>query len=124
LVRRVTVHFYWIGPALVVLWARALRRPLEEKPDERIQRLRSRKAEVSEQLEERRAAARFEPQVEEPGGRPLASLEEVLQEAGGATPAAAPPRAAAEQGQKPAAEQEKSYTERLLEAKKKAWKDK
>ncbi len=116
LVRRVTIHFYWIGPALACLWARALRRPQEETQDERMERLRSRKAEVSEQLEERRVAARFEPQVEEPGGRPLASLEEVLEEAGGVPPTAAPPRAA-EQSQKPAAEQEKSYTERLLEAK-------
>lgn len=123
LVRRVTVHFYWIGPALAFLWAEVLRRPSEEKPDERIERLRSRKAEVSERLDERRAAARFEPQVEEPGGHPHASLEEVLQEAGGAPGATAAPRPAARQGQEPAAEQEKSYTERLLEAKKKAWKD-
>jgi hypothetical protein len=124
LVRRVTIHFYWIGPALVWLWARVLRRPQEETPDERMERLRSRKAEVSGQLEERRAAARFEPQVEEPGGTPIASLEEVLEEAGGTPPTAAPPRTAAEPGQKPAAEQEKSYTERLLEAKKRAWKEK
>jgi len=123
LVRRVTIHFYWIGPAIAWLWARVLRRPQAETPDERMERLRSRKAEVSGQLEERRAAARFEPQVEEPGGTPLASLEEVLEEAGGTPPTAAPPRTAAEPGQKPAAEQEKSYTERLLEAKKKAWKD-
>jgi hypothetical protein len=123
LVRRVTVHFYWIGPALAWLWARALRRPQEEAPDERMERLRSRKAEVSEQLEERRAAARFEPQADEAGGRPRASLEDVLQEAGGAPPTAAPPRAAADQGQ-PGTPAEKSYTERLLEAKKQAWKEK
>ncbi len=124
LIRRVTVNFSWIGPALAWAWARVLRRTPEEAPDERIERLRSRKAEVGEQLEERRAAARFEPQVEEPGGRPLASLEEVLQEAGGGPTAPPTPRAGPGQGQKPAAEQEKSYTERLLEAKKKAWKEK
>jgi hypothetical protein len=123
LVRRVTIHFYWIAPALAWLCARGLRRPQDQTPDERIERLRSRKAEVSEQLEERRAAARFEPQTEEPVGRPLASLEEVLEEAGG-RPHPATPARAAEQERKSEAEQEKSYTERLLEAKKKAWKDK
>ncbi|NLF69994.1 MAG: VWA domain-containing protein [Candidatus Anammoximicrobium sp.] len=124
LIRRVTIRFDWLGPAVGWLWARVLRRPLEQLPDERLKRLRSRKAEVSGQLEERRAAARFEPQAEEPGGPPPASLEEVLKEAGGAPPPAAPPQTVAQSDQGPAAEQQKSYTERLLEAKKKAWKDK
>jgi uncharacterized membrane protein/Mg-chelatase subunit ChlD len=123
LVRRVTIHFYWIGPVLAWLWARTLRRPQESGPDERLERLRSRKAEVSEQLDERRAAARFEPQVDEAAGSKPPSLEEVLQEAGGAPPKPASPRAAAGQGP-PETPAGKSYTERLLEAKKKAWKDK
>ncbi len=122
LVRRVTIHFYWLGPALAWLWARMRRRPQEAGPDERLERLRSRKAEVSGQLDERRAAARFEPQPDEAAGGKPASLEEVLQQAGGAPPPPAPPRADASGPPEPTGG--KSYTERLLEAKKKAWKDK
>ena len=88
-----------------------------------MERLRSRKAEVSEQLDERRAAARFEPQAEEPGGRPRASLEEVLQEAGGAPAAATPPSSRrADKGQPPAGGAERSRTRNACwRRKKKAW---
>jgi len=119
LVRRVTIHFYWVGPALTWLWARILRREREQAPDERMERLRSRKAEIGEQLDERRAGARFEPQGDQAAGRESAALEDVVANAGGG---AAKPRAAADGPE--GAPAEKSYTERLLEAKKKAWKDK
>ncbi len=118
LIRRVTLHFYWIGPAVKWLWNRLMRRTPQEVADQRLERLRSRKAAISEEIDERRAAARFEPQPDEDTGRQ--ELDDVLREAGGSAPQA-PPRPKAE-SPAPAAEAE-SYTSRLLEAKKKAWKD-
>jgi uncharacterized membrane protein/Mg-chelatase subunit ChlD len=120
-VRRVTVRFDWIVPATVWLWGRVLRREQAEPGDERLERLRSRKAEIADQIDERRAAARFEPQVETDG--PAKDLAEVLQEAAGPA-TAAPPRPKPEEAQLVAEKDEPSYTARLLEAKKKAWKDK
>lgn len=122
LIRRVTVHFYWIGPAAVWLWRRLFRRPAEEAADVRMERLRSRKAEVSEAIDERRAAVRFEPQPPAAGGPPARAVEDVLQEASGAAPSAPPPPAPPPAGTPP--KEDASYTARLLEAKKKAWKDK
>jgi hypothetical protein len=118
-VRRVTVHFYWLGPAVMWLVNRVLRREQAATPDERLQRLRSRKAAIAEQLDERRAAARFEPQPDqEAAAQPL---EDVVQSM--TAPSAEPvPRAEAPPAA-PTADKE-SYTSRLLEAKKKAWKDK
>jgi len=120
LVRRVTIHFYWVGPALAWLWARIRRREQEQAPDKRMERLRSRKAEIGEQLDERRAAARFEPQGDEAAGKESGPREDILADTGGGV--SKPPRAAADQP--PGTPAEKSYTERLLEAKRKAWKDK
>jgi uncharacterized membrane protein/Mg-chelatase subunit ChlD len=118
-IRRVTVHFYWIGPAGRWLVDRVLRRPTEPVVDPRLERLRSRKAAIAEQIDERRAAARFEPQEEETSSP--AELDAVLGQTGGTVPQS-PPRAA-EQPDAPT-DRPPSYTARLLEAKKKAWKDK
>jgi hypothetical protein len=119
-IRRVTVDFYWIGPALTWLWDRVLRREWVEVADERLERLRSRKAEIAGQLDERRAAARFEPQVA--AGAPAKELAEVLEEAAGPAPTA-PPRPKPEETKLTTEPADQSYTARLLEAKKKAWKD-
>ena len=90
---------------------RLLRRVPQAAPAETIDRLRSRKAEVSDQLEQFRASTRFEappetlaePQViEPPTAAPLA-------------PQAPAPSLAPEQ------QAEESYTARLLKAKKKVW---
>jgi hypothetical protein len=118
-VRRVTVHFYWLGPLLMWVVNRLLRREQAAAPDERLQRLRSRKAAIAEQLDERRAAARFEPQPDrEAAAQPLEDVVQAM-----TAPAAGPaPRAEATPPQP--AEDKESYTSRLLEAKKKAWKDK
>jgi uncharacterized membrane protein/Mg-chelatase subunit ChlD len=115
LIRRVNIRLDGIGPALARQWARVLRREPEQMPDERIQRLRSRKAEIGEQLDQRRAAARFELPTGEAGGdsRPL---DDALADSRGE-----PPQTTAPQSLEAASE--KSYTERLLEAKKKAWKE-
>jgi uncharacterized membrane protein len=118
-VRRVTVHFYWVFPALAWAYNRLLRRPQEEARDEVLERLRNRKAAVTSQIDERRAATRFEPQPEAEAS-PQRELGEVLADAaagGGAAPArpVEQPTVAASSPQ-----EETTYTERLLAAKKKA----
>jgi broad specificity phosphatase PhoE len=90
-----------------------------EVADERLARLRNRKAAVSSQLDERRAAARFEPVVEESAG-PARDADQILSEASaGPSTAAPPPTSAKSTSQGPKTEEE-TYTERLLAAKKKA----
>lgn len=114
-VRRVQVSFDWVIPGLMWAWHRLLRREVTEAVDERMERLRNLKATVSSQLDERRAAARFEPQmdVDTPAAR---DPNEILGEAaaGGGLAPPPPPRSSA-----PLPEVEaESYTERLLKAKK------
>ncbi len=102
-VRRVQVGFAWV-PALV---GRVRGRRKQPAQTETIERLQSRKAEVTDQLDQLRAGARFETpsetttDVEIPTGRPAAK------------PAITPE-------EKP---EEDSYTERLLRAKKQVWKN-
>ena len=116
-VRRVS-----IDPAVFAPITRFIRRALgrevvEVKRDERLERLRGRKAELSEALEDRRAANRFEPQGDTEGA-PQRSLAEAMGEQGD-------PNASAKQQTAPSEEQPKqegeTYTDRLLKAKKKAW---
>lgn len=116
LLRRVSVRLDRIGPALARMAARILRRQPHEAPDERLQRLRSRKAEIREHLGGGQAAARFEPPAADAAGGDVRPLEDVMAEARGE-----PSRTTAPQP--PEAAREPTYTERLLEAKKKAWKD-
>jgi uncharacterized membrane protein len=116
-IRRVTVHFYWVLPALAYAYHRVRGHEQQAVPDERLARLRNRKAAISSQIDERRAAARFEPVVDEAVSAPP-DYEQVISDAsgGGAGPAAPRPTS---QSQTPQTEQE-TYTERLLAAKKKA----
>jgi uncharacterized membrane protein/Mg-chelatase subunit ChlD len=118
-VRRVQVNFEWVTPAAAWAWNRMLQREAAEPADERMERLRNLKATVSNQLDERRAAARFEPQVDDQ--TPARDPNEVLGEAA-AGGAGQPPPQARPTGPLPQTEQE-SYTERLLAAKKKMRKD-
>nr|MCU0982387.1 glutamine amidotransferase [Pirellulaceae bacterium] len=118
-IRRVTVHFYWVVPAARWLIARLMRRQAEATADVVIERLRSQKAAIGQQIDERRAAARFEPQMDEAAGGPLP--DDVLRDAAVPTPQT-PPRPREETTV--SGEQDSSYTARLLEAKKKAWKEK
>jgi hypothetical protein len=122
-IRRVTVHFYWVGPAFRWLGERIFRREREEGVDDRMERLRSRKAEIAGQIDVRRAAARFEPEADDTADHAAKDLDQVLAEASGPG-AKTPPQRAAPQTEIAAEEEQQSYTGRLLEAKKKAWKDK
>ncbi len=118
-IRRVTVHFYWVMPAMAYAYNRVLGRPQEEVRDERLERLRNRKAAVSTQLDERRAAARFEPVVDELSAAPRDYEQVIRDAAGGGSAAAAQRPVETTPTQTPQTEQD-TYTERLLAAKKKA----
>jgi len=110
--RRVQVSFAWVPRLAGRVRDRLLGRQPQGPPPEYMSRLRSRKAEVSEQLAQRRAAARFEPTAEQPAD--TAALEEEL-----AAPEAQSSRAAGRGGLSPEAQQEEeSYTSRLLKVKK------
>ncbi|MEN6450987.1 MAG: VWA domain-containing protein [Thermoguttaceae bacterium] len=114
--RRVHVNFAWVPPLAAGARDWVLRRQPKAAVPEFMQRLQSRKAEVSDQLDQRHAAARFEPVSPPAGG--VDPLDEASQ------PVVLPDRpAAAPTLDKPKAE-EASYTERLLRAKKKVWEDK
>lgn len=109
--RRVQVSFAWLPPLASRLRDRVLGRPQPAPAPEYMSRLRSRKAEVAGELEQRRAAARFEPQPESPGD--TAALEEELK--GPAPPKPPPARGAISPEQ---AKEEEGYTSRLLKVKK------
>jgi uncharacterized membrane protein/Mg-chelatase subunit ChlD len=119
-VRRVQVSFEWFAP----IWAaiRRLFRGGEETPtdDSRLERLRSRKSAIAGQLEERRAATRFEPTPEEmkspAAPLPLADIE---QSATGRSASAS----TTSSGLSPAGAESESYTSRLLKAKQQARRD-
>jgi hypothetical protein len=112
-VRRVHVNFDWLFAALGRARDYVLRREREVAVPETMSRLRTRKQEIGEQIEERRTTARFEitdptaaegpPPVE---GGPAATIER--------------PQPAREEPETPQGE---SYTERLLKAKKQVWRD-
>lgn len=108
--RRVQVSFAWAPPMAGRLRDRLLGRQPQAPAPEYISRLRSRKAEVSEQLEQRRAAARFEPSADQPAD--VAALEEQI-----AAPTAPPSRTSGA-SISPEAQEEESYTSRLLKVKK------
>jgi uncharacterized membrane protein len=113
--RRVTVSLAWLWPILAKARDRLLGRESRPAPVEYMQRLRTRKAEVTEGLEQRRAATRFEPAPDAP---PTATaLEDQLLPPTG-DPSKPPPPGAA--GLSPEKEEE-SYTSRLLKAKKQVW---
>jgi Putative glutamine amidotransferase len=109
-VRRVQIGFDWVAP----LARRVIGRQEEAAPSEYLARLRSRKEEVGEEIEAKRAAARFEPQPDAP-----VTDDDIVETAGPAATGQPPP--VRKSGPSMAAEQEEeSYTDRLLKAKKKA----
>ncbi|MBN1911589.1 MAG: VWA domain-containing protein [Pirellulales bacterium] len=120
--RRVQVNFAGAFTACGRVIGRLFGREPEPEQPEFMQRLRSRKAEVSGQLDRIRADARFEaPTDTSSGPSDLGSVEELSGPGAATRPAAAKPSIAPG---KPAEEEKESYTERLLRAKKKVWDDK
>ncbi len=108
--RRVTVNFDWVPPLAMRVRDRILGRQARAQVEVTIERLRMRKAEVADQLEQKRAALRFEPTAEATGD--VAALAEEAKKAASTRPKQQAPLAPEQQGE--------SYTERLLKAKKKA----
>jgi hypothetical protein len=117
--RRVHVSFAWVTPLAATVVRKVLRRPVEVAPSAVMARLRSRKAEVTQSLEQRRAAARFEPSPDAPIEPALVAetIDEPLGKPKSDKPTAAPIAS-------DAASEEDSYTSRLLKAKKKVWDEK
>lgn len=114
-VRRVQINLEWLVP----IWTRfldiILRRERHEAAPETMSRLRSRKAEVDQSIESRRAATRFEPDA-------AIVVDPNAIEAAEAKPTTTPTQTLPET--KPTAEAEgEDYTSRLLKAKKQVWKD-
>ncbi len=114
-IRRVTVNLDWVGP-----WASSMRDTLLGRdhvptPTPTMDRLRSRKAQVSDDLERRKAATRFEPTPDAPVST------EAIDAALGQSDAPALTKPTTGPGMAPTGpEDENSYTNRLLKAKKEA----
>ena len=120
-VRRVQISFAWLPPLLAKARDFVLRREAAPAPVETIERLRSRKAAIAQQIEAHRAATRFEPTPDGP-----APGADTLGEIGGAVAASAkmpPVHKSTAPASPEQAEQEDEYTGRLLRAKKQAIKD-
>jgi uncharacterized membrane protein/Mg-chelatase subunit ChlD len=116
-VRRVQIGFGWV-PALAGRVRDRLFGPRDELVRaEVIDRLRSRKAEVEERVEQLRAGTRFEPSPEARAAD-LEKLEDIQAPTAGEKP---PPTRKPSLAAEP---EEESYTDRLLRAKKKAWEKK
>ncbi|MCO6459305.1 MAG: VWA domain-containing protein [Pirellulaceae bacterium] len=119
-IRRVTISYEWIEPLVVWFREKVLRRGRQEQADQRLDRLRSRKAAVQQQLDERRATARFEPVVDaDAPAEPQRPLDDVLRDASGGSSATAPRRTATSQPMTPGQGEADDYTARLLAAKRK-----
>jgi hypothetical protein len=111
-VRRVQLNFEWLAVAIGRARDYLLGRQREAPAPETMGRLRSRKREIGQQIEDRRAAARFE--IAE--GSSVSAPPPVERPTGVEKPPSAPEL-------KPDAPEAESYTERLLKAKKQVWRD-
>ena len=66
LVRRVALEFDWFFAAMAKVRDWLLQREPVAVPDQRMERLRSRKAAISQSIDERKASTRFEPEPDQP----------------------------------------------------------
>ena len=114
-VRRVAVNFDWVGPAVTHAKNAILRREPEDTGDERLERLRNRKAVIESQIDQQRAATRFELAPEQEEDIDVSVLD------GNAPPTSARTTTTADNQVQPETEED-DYTSRLLKAKKDALK--
>lgn len=120
-VRRVTISLEWIGPAVAWLRVKVFGQEPTEQHEERLDRLRTRKQAIAGEIDDRRAATRFEPAMPEEGATQV-TLDQVLQDvAGGAAPTERPKHTKSQLS--PENAEQESYTSRLLKAKQQAWKE-
>lgn len=118
-VRRVAVDFVAIWGATERGFKKVFGGKPSQAPLATMERLRGKKAEIAEQLEQRRAGARFEPEKPAADTSVLDRLEPPPQQE--RERPLAPSRGAGLAPEQQAEEQ--SYTARLLKAKKKVWED-
>jgi uncharacterized membrane protein/Mg-chelatase subunit ChlD len=114
-VRRVQINLEWLVPVWTRFLDIVLRREHHEAAPETMSRLRSRKAEVDQSIESRRAATRFEPDAAtavDPNAIEAAEAKPTTP----VTPTAAATKSVTE-------EEKEDYTSRLLKAKKQVWQD-
>ncbi|MBX3411271.1 MAG: VWA domain-containing protein [Pirellulales bacterium] len=119
--RRVMVDPSWIYGKLALVRDRVLRRERLQPAPVAMARLQARKEAIHRQMEERRAAAHFEPQEGTPAATTNVDLASEIKStliAPRETPKPKPTSLAPEKDQEP-----ESYTERLLKAKRQVWKD-
>ncbi|MCA9237797.1 MAG: VWA domain-containing protein [Planctomycetales bacterium] len=116
-VRRVQVNMAWLPPLLARGRDFVLRRQRAAPVPETMSRLRSRKQQVSSEIEGRRAATRFSlEEAEARGTADLPPVDSTRPDAPRKPKPTTPPTGPAAD-----APQAESYTERLLKAKKKVW---
>jgi hypothetical protein len=116
LIRRVQFDPTWLIALMATARNKVLRRQRVADAPETMSRLQTRKAQISEQLDERRSATRFEWDESIPNSVAAASVVE--------QPATANPKTPAAPSLKPETDAPaESYTERLLKAKKQVWND-
>jgi hypothetical protein len=120
-VRRVSVGFGWVGVIWNWLRAKLLRQQESAQPEQRLERLRTRKAAIAEQIDDRRAATRFEPVMDKLPESTDAS--EILEQASGGASTAAPLPSRPTATLSPTQPEAESYTSRLLKAKQQARKE-
>ena len=123
-VRRVQFSYEWIEPIVRFVSIKLLKRNRNEEIEGSIDRLRNQKAAIKQQIDERRAATRFEPQTLETTEQQAAErdLNTVLADAS-KRESAATPKNPVTQEMAPGETAEEDYTSRWLKAKKQAWKD-
>jgi len=119
-IRRVSIGFEWLAPVNAWFRANVLREELQPQPDERMARLRSRKAELTGELDQRRASARFEPQTDDlaPDELTPTGIEDVVASAG--PEPRTPQRPTSSSAESLPDHEEESYTDRLKRAKERA----
>jgi uncharacterized membrane protein len=121
--RRIALDPTRLRPALAVAWGYVRGRKVEMPSTDYMSKLRSRKAEVTSQLDAARAARRFEPTPDEavPTGDAGPS---VLDEATGTAGPMRPRMPSQQQVTPDKVENQETYTSRLLKAKQKVWDEK
>lgn len=120
--RRVSISFAWLASLAIVLRNKLGKSEDTSDQDERIDRLRSRKAEVVRTIDDRRASTKFEPEADQSlrqEDSSSANLKELLESESSRSKGRSTAGPSQLGPDRP--DQEQSYTSRLFEAKKKAF---
>lgn len=116
-VRRVNVGFEWVPDTYKRVKEKVFGQQEHQEEDDRLERLRNRKREIEGQIDERRAAARFEPEPDQEVDTSVLDSEAAVSELGKRQ------FDRKKSDMTPAQAEEDTYTSRLLKAKKQVRKD-